>query len=637
VIDERTIPKLLIQAYHKYGDKKVALRKKSLGVWKEYTWNDVYTNVKYFSLGLISLGFKRGDVLAILGDNDPEWYFGEWAAQAVGGIATGIFVDCLPIEVEYLITHCGARIVMTEDQEQVDKILSLKEKGLNVDYIIYWDRRGMWGYDHTFLTDYRNVIEMGEKYEREYLGKFEQLVQMGKSEDIAAICYTSGTSGVPKGAMLSHRALILSAEGTARDFQWGDNTNYAAFMPPGWILDQVNGIAAIAVCNNIINFVEEPETAPADMRELGPEFVFYGARHWENLASTTLTKMSDASLFRKFTYELLLPVGYKMSDFTLAQQAPSPMWRALWRFADLLVFHPLRDKLGLSRVRIPGTGGTYLGPNIIKYFAAIGLPIRTGYGLTESPSHCVQTSNTSLKPGCAGIPGLNREIRITEDGEILLRGPALFSGYWKDAEGTANALKDGWFHTGDAGAIEQEGQLVYFERVADVLTMKGGVILSPTFIESRLKFSPYIKDAMVFGGETRAFASALININFEVVAKWAEKRHIPFTSYLDLSQRPEVYDLIGSEIVSNTTVIAKEAGVQRFVNLHKEFDPDEGELTRTRKLRRKLMQERYSVIVEAIYEGKKNASFESDIRYQDGKTKRIHVNLEIRTIGGLKD
>ena len=610
------------------------MRNKDLGIWQEYTWKDCYEKVKYFSLGLMSLGFEREDRLSIIGDNEPQWYWAEYAAQAAGGIAVGIFVDCVPDEVKYIVAHSESKFVVARDQEQVDKMLAIKDEVPLVKKVIYWDPKGLWFYEDSIVMGFNEVINLGKQYEETHPGLFEESVEKGKEEDVAIFCYTSGTTGLPKASMLTYEYMNFSFWSIVADDSWYEADNLVSFVPPAWVMEQIDGLSGFLQTGAIVNFPEEPETVDQDLREVSPNILHLSSRLWESINSQSMVKIIDSSSFKRFFYNLLFPVGYKMADLRSQRKRPSLFWRALDSLADWIVFRPLRDRHGLFKVRIAHSMGALLGPDVIKFFAAMGVNILNLYGTTEAGSVTISRGR-EFRPETVGPPVCGMEVRLSDEGEILSSPPG-FAGYYKDPEETKRVFKDGWFHTHDAGYIEPEsGHLFYHDRVSDLMELAGGEKFAPQYIEVSLKFNPYIRDAMVVGGKDKEYVAAIINIDFDNVGKWAEIHHIPYTTFVDLSQKPQVYDMIQPHVEKVNKGLAPVAKVKKFVLLHKEFDPDEAELTRTRKLRRAYMEDRYGSIISGIYQGKTEIPTETEVRYRDGRRGMMKVKLGIRTIGGV--
>ncbi len=625
-----TIPQL-IEANCEKWSQRTAMCMKKFGVWQRYSWREYYENVKYLSLGLISLGLERGDVVSIIGDNEPEWFWGEFAIQAAGGIVTGIFVDSIPSEVKYIATHSGAKFVIVNDQEQTDKFLEIKNELPSLRRIIYWDPKGLKNYDDPLLISFAEVMQLGRDYEKTHAGLFEQNVGRGRGDDTAFIYYTSGTTGLPKGAVLTHQALINTARGFISRYPLNESDDLISNFPAAWVGDSFFATIPHLLTGARLNFPEEPETIAEDTREVGPNFVIYGPRQWESLVSDIHVKIIDASPIKRFTYNLFLPVGYKIADMNFQNQKPNLFWRALYGLAYLLLFRPLKDKLGLSKVRFAVTGSSVLSLDTFRLIHAIGVELRQNYASTEAgliSSH----GKGEIAFESVGRPALGTEVRVTDEGELLVRSSSMFTGYHKNLEKTEAVLTRGWCHTGDAVNINEQGHLIFLDRLDHMGELRSGIKYAPQYIEGRLRFSPYIKDAMVIGGKDKDFVSAIVNMDFAMVGKWAERNRIPYTTFVDLSQRKEVADLIQKDLMRVNSYLPEPARVRKFVLLHKEFDPDEAELTRTRKLRREFMEERYRDLIEGIYDGGDEIEVEASVTYRDGRKGTVATAIKVRTV-----
>jgi len=631
-----TIPQIIRDNYEKWGHQ-TAMCLKKFGIWQRYSWKDYYEKVKYFSLGLVSLGLKPGDVVCIIGDNEPEWFWGEFATQAAGGIVTGIFVDSIPSEVKYIAAHSDAKFALVNDQEQTDKFLEIKDELPLLKKVIYWDPKGLKNYDDPILIGFSEVIKLGQEYEKTHPGLFEQNVEKGKPDDIAFIYYTSGTTGLPKGAALTHRALIHTARGFISRYPLSKNDDLISNFPAAWVGDSFFATIPHLLTGARLNFPEEPETIAEDTREVGPNFVIYGPRQWEGLVSEIQVKMVDAHPLKRFTYNLFLPLGYKIADAKLQGKTLNLFWRALHFIAYWLLFRPLKDKLGLSKVRFAVTGSSVLSLDTFRLIHAIGIELRQSYASTEAgfiSSH----GKGEIHFESVGRPALGTEVRITDEGELLVRSDCMFTGYHKDPEKTAIVLRDGWCHTGDAVNIDDAGHLIFMDRLEHMGELSSGIKYAPQYIEGRLRFSPYIKDAMVIGGKDKEYVSAIINIDFAMVGKWAERNSIPYTTFVDLSQKKEVADLVRKDLVRVNSYLPEPARVRKFVLMHKEFDPDEAELTRTRKLRRDFMEERYKELIDTLYKDGKEVNVKAPVTYRDGRKGVVTTSIKVRTVSeGLTD
>ena len=626
-----TFPKLLIEKANQYGSQKIALREKDLGIWQSFTWQDYLEKVKYFSLGMISLGFEPGDKISVIGDNKPEWIIAELAAQCAGGLGTGIYQDSILKEVAYIINHSETKFVIAEDQEQVDKILEMQEELPRVKKVIYYDPKGMSKYDSDLLAYFPDVMEMGREYEKSHPGQFEKNVENTKSEDVAWICTTSGTTGFPKLAMLTHKNLISMATNLGKFDPKYDSDEFVSFLPLPWVGEQMMAVASGLLFGLTVNFPESIESAQADLREIGPHIMFSPPRVWENMCSSVQVKVMDASFLKRFVFNACVPIGRKWSEYKFEKKTPPFYFKILYYLAYLAVFKALKDRLGFSNIRSATTGGAALGPDTFKFFHALGISLKQIYGQTEiSGISCVHR-NSDINPDTMGEPIPETEVKISETGEILSKSPAVFPGYYKQPEETAKTVIDGWLHSGDAGYLTPDGHIVVIDRIKDVMSLIDGVKFSPQFIENKLKFSPYIKEAVTVG-HNRDFIIGMICIDFGIVGNWAEKNKINYTTYTDLSSKTEIVDLIQKEVEKVNKGLPENAKVKRFVLLYKELDPDDDELTRTRKVRRHFVEEKYEEIIEGMYDGKDSIKIEAIIKFQDGKTSTIRTVMAVRNI-----
>jgi long-chain acyl-CoA synthetase len=627
---QETIPQIIGVNRAKWASR-TAMSMKSFGIWQRYTWDQYYQKVKYFSLGLISLGIKRGDVACIIGDNEPEWFWGEFAVQAAGGIATGIYVDSIPSEVKYIAEHSDAKFAIVNDQEQTDKFLEIKDELPLLKRIVYWDPKGLRNYEDPALVSFEEVIQLGREYEETSPGLFEKNVAAGNEDDVAFIYYTSGTTGLPKGAILTHRALINTARGFISRYPMDETDDLISNFPAAWVGDSFFATVPHLLTGARLNFPEEPETIAADTREVGPNFVIYGPRQWEGIVSEIQVKIVDTSPIKRFFYNLLLPVGHRIADMRFEGKRPNLAWRFLHQIAYFGLFRPLKDRLGLSNVRFAVTGSSVLSLDTFRLIHAIGVELRQVYASTEAgliSSH----SQGEIKFESLGRPALGASVRITDEGELLVSSDCMFMGYHKDPEKTDAVLIDGWCHTGDAVNINEQGHIIFMDRLEHMGELKTGAKYAPQYIEGRLRFSPYIKDAMVIGGQDKDYVSAMLNIDFNMVGKWAERNRIPYTTFVDLSQKKEVADLIRMDLERVNGYLPENSRVHKFVLLHKEFDPDEAELTRTRKLRRDFMEERYKDMINAMYNNMESVDVDATVTYRDGRKGTVKTSIQVRSL-----
>jgi long-chain acyl-CoA synthetase len=625
-----TFPKLLVRNARAMPEK-VAMREKEFGIWQSFTWREVHDHVRDFSLGLSALGLRSGENVAVIGDNRPEWVWAEIAAQAVGAAAVGLYQDSNLNEVAYVIDHCDATVVVAEDQEQVDKILDMLEKLPKVRHVVYTDPRGLRKYRHPKLVAFEEVEAKGRELAAEKPSLWEESVRRGKAEDLAIICYTSGTTGFPKGAMLSFRNLLVMAMNLHRVDPKQPGDEFVSFLPLAWIGEQMMSLSTALAVGFTVNFPEEPDTVTENIREIGPHVMFAPPRVWENLASTVQVKIMDTSPFKRFMFNLCMPVGRKVADLRFQKKPVPAALRAAYRLAYWGLFRALRDRLGFTHMRSASTGGAALGPDVFGFFHAMGVRLKQIYGQTEiSGISCIHREE-DIQSHTVGIPIPETEVRISEKGEILSRSPAVFLGYYKNEEATRATLVEGWLHSGDAGYLAQDGQLVVIDRLKDVMRLADGTQFSPQFIENRLKFSPYVKEAVVVGHD-RPYLTAMLCIDMGVVGKWAEKNRISYTTYTDLSAKHPVYDLLQKEVDQVNETLPAAARIRKFVLLYKELDADDEELTRTRKVRRAFVEDRYREVIAALYGDVPQIAIDTTIKFQDGKTSRIRTTLLVREL-----
>jgi len=630
-----TLPQLLQYNYER-APNKIALRFKDFGVWKTYTWADYYENVKALALGLLALGAKKGDAAGIIGENQPPWYWGELAMQSLGGICVGIFVDAVPSEIKYILEHSDASFVIAHDQEQVDKVLEIRDELPLLKKIIYWDPKGLWFYDDPMLMSLDQVEELGRNFLKSHPGFFEETVAACNEDDCAVICYTSGTTGLPKGAMLSHKTLIQVRKAWAEPDPCFEGDDYLSFLSPAWATEQYLGVAGGLLARFVVSFPEAAETVQDNIREIEPHVLFYGARQWESINATIHVKMANAAWLNRWVYHVIMPVAYKYTNKRLRRDKITLLGLFMEMLANVIIERPLRNKLGLNKTRYAYTAGAAVSPDIIRFFQAVGINVKQLYGLSETGVNTVHQDG-DVDPATSG-PALPRnEVNISPEGEILIRTEMMFLGYYKDPEAKAEKIdSEGWFHTGDFGYIDENKHLIVVDRMADMKVLASGHKYSPQFTEIRLRFSPYIKDAVIIGSEEQEYVTGIINIDFENVGRWAESNHISYTTFLDLSQKDEVAELIKTHINGVNRVLPEESGarVKRFVCLHKEFDADEAELTRTRKIRRSFVEKRYKNIIDGMYSDKKEITVESEVTYQDGRKSVMRAFVKVRSVDG---
>lgn len=632
-----TFPKNLIAGYRKNGDRKIAMRQKDRGIWRPFSWQQSYQQVRQLSLGLIKLGLKHGDKVCIIGDNDPQYFWAQLAIQSGRGVSVGIFTDSAPPEIQYIVAHSDATFVFAKDQEQCDKLLEIREQVPTVQRVIYWDEKGLWNYNEPWLVSLKDLQALGQALDKEQPDLFERSVNQGRGEDLAIFCYTSGTTGLPKGAMITHNNLIAGCDSAMQADPRLETDEYLSFLPPAWITENILGLAVHLRTGMVVNFPEAPETVQENIREIAPHAMLFSARLWESMMALVQVKIAETSWLNRLLYRIFMPIGYKVASLRYEQRKPvGLLWRSLNALGEVALFSPLRDKLGLTRVKSAYSSGAALNPDVIRFFRAIGVNIKQLYGSTEAQVHTLHVGN-DVRFETVGVPSPGMEIQIAESSEILVSGGTVFQGYYKNPEATKKAVHtDGqgrrWFHTGDAGHLDQDGHLIYLDRVKEMITLTSGEKYSPQYLEGQLKFSPYVRDVMTVGGEDKPFVTALLNIDFDNVGRWAEKQGLPYTTFVDLSQKPQVYALIRQDVERVNRVLPAAARIRRFVLLHKEFDADEGELTRTRKLRRGLLSQRYEEMITTMYAGGDKVQVRAAVKYRDGRESVVETTVSVETL-----
>jgi long-chain acyl-CoA synthetase len=634
-----TFPRLLLENVEKFG-KKIAVREKDFGIWQSYTWQEYLVQVRDLALGLARLGFRRDDKTVIIGDNRPQLYWGIMATQCLGGIPVPLYQDSIEKELRYIVDHAEARFAIAEDQEQVDKLLRMKAYCPRLEYIIYDDLRGMRTYDHPFLLSYTYVQELGQRYIVEHPTYFMDEINKGRSEDTAIICYTSGTTGHPKGVMLSHRNAISAARNAIAREGLRETEKVMAYLPMAWIGDYALSYGQSLVAGFAIHCPESPTTLLQDMKEIGPTYFLAPPRIWETILTQVMIRMADAAWIKQKMFHFFLEVARRIETQRQKGNPISLGQRFLYQLGRFLVYEPLKDNLGLRKIRIVYTGGESIGPEVFDFYRSLGINLKQVYGMTESCAFICVQEDGDVKSDTVGIPLPEVEIRISEQGEVLCKGPSVFQGYYKNPEATREILEEGWVHSGDAGFIDHDGHVKIIDRAKDVSRLPDGTIFAPKYIENKLKFSPYIKEAVAFG-QGKPYVAAFVNIDLGAVGNWAERKGIAYTSYTDLSQKSEVYDLIYSEVIKvNKSLYEDEqlrgAQVKKYLILHKELDPDDEEITRTRKVRRRFIAEKYANLVDALYGDKDQITVEAKVTYEDGRTGTIKANLRVRLVDVFK-
>ncbi|UYI49966.1 long-chain fatty acid--CoA ligase [Vibrio natriegens] len=619
-----TFPKVL-QHNAKHWPDQVAMREKEFGIWREFTWQDYEDRVKWMALALQDLGVGEQDVVGLLGDNRPEWVWGELAAHAIKGYSLGIYQDSMHEEVAYLINYAKAKVVIAEDEEQCDKLLELGDEIPSVEFIIYCDPRGMRKYDDPRLIDVEKAYKKGQLIDKADPDKYLNMVAATKGSDLSILCTTSGTTSKPKlaqlhsGTFLDHCAAYLRADPRSP----GDN--YVSVLPLPWIMEQVYVVGQALISRQIVNFVEEQETMMADLREIGPNFVLLAPRVWENIVADVSARIMDSTPFKQKMYKL----GMKLANQALDQGKRS-------KLAEWILLRALRDRLGFSNLTSAATGGAAMGPDTFRYLQAIGVPLKQLYGQTEMCGAYTVHKADDVDYDSVGVAFDNAEVKVINPdsngvGEIIAKSTGMFTGYLNNQAAYDEDVQDGWMHTGDAGYFKESGHLVVIDRLKDMSETSHGDRYSPQFIENKLKFSPFIAEAVVVGKD-RPWLSAIICIRYAIVAKWAEQKGIAFTNYTNLSAQPEVYKVIREEVLKVNESLPDAQKISKFILLYKELDADDGELTRTRKVRRGVVAEKYGDIIETIYSAAPKVDVDTVITYQDGTKTRIQTSLVIETL-----
>jgi long-chain acyl-CoA synthetase len=624
-----TFPKLLIErAEGKPG--ATALREKTLGVWRPHTWSDYLREVRSFAYGLLALGLKPGEHVAAVGFNRPFILFAEQAALALHGRSVGVYPDLLPEERAYWLDYTDVSVVVAEDQEQVDKILAVKSELPKLRAVVYWDERMMWRYraKDVALLSWDDVVKAGAEIQSTDPDLFKKLAETTSPDDVCLILSTSGTTGRPKGVMLTYGNMLSMAKNLWEVDPVREDDEYISYLPFGWIGEQMMSLAMHMLVGFRINFVEEPETLWRDFREIAPHFMFGPAKIYENFYSKIYELIEDAYGLDKAVFKWAVDVAMKKAELEMAKRPIPTTLKLQWWLAYLLAYRSVLDKLGLKRIRYAWVGGSFLGPDYLKFFRGMGVNLKRIWGMTEVSGIAAVQRDGEVRPDAVGRPIANTEIKIAEDGEILVRTPAMMVGYYKRDDATAEAIRDGWLHTGDVGMFTEDGQLVYLGRKEDMQRLSDGTVFSALFIENMLKFSPYVKEALVYG-EGRPHVVAILNINFETVSKWAEQRGIAYTSYQDLSQKPEVYKLLRDVVARVNESLPERIRIRRFTILFKEFHPDDGEMTRTRKLRRVFIHQRYGQLIEAMYTDAEEVEVAAPVKYEDGTVRSVTMSVKI--------
>jgi long-chain acyl-CoA synthetase len=629
-----TFPRLLFYHAQTRGDK-TAMREKDLGIWQSWSWSDVAEQVSALACGLAQMGFKRGDNLAIIGDNRPHLYMAMAAVQCLGGVPVPLYQDAVANEMLFVLQDAGIRFALVEDQEQVDKLLEIKDQLPLLEHVVYDDPRGMRHYNQPFIHDIEELMAMGRIHNQNHPGFLRDEVANGGPDDIGVMLYTSGTTGKPKGVCLTHNAFISAARGGVEFDRLTADEDILSYLPMAWVGDHLFSFAQAMLTGFTINCPESGETVMTDLREIGPTYYFAPPRVFENLLTQVMIRMEDASAMKQKMFHYFMKVARRCGSDVLDGKPVSFADSLLYALGNFFVFGPLKNVLGLSRVRVAYTAGAAIGPDLFRFYRSIGINLKQLYGQTETCAYVCLQPDGEIKFDSVGKPAPGVEVKIADNGEILVKGPMLLKEYYKRPDATAESINaDGYFMTGDAGFFDEEGHLKIIDRAKDVGKLANGAMYAPNYIENKLKFFQHVKEAVVFG-DKRDMVCAFINIDIGAVGNWAERRGIAYSGYTDLAAKQEVYGLIqecveqiNAELVSEGMLA--DSQIHRFLILHKELDPDDDELTRTRKVRRGFVAEKYAVLIDALYSGKPTQFIETQVKFEDGRTGKVAADLQIR-------
>jgi long-chain acyl-CoA synthetase len=626
-----TFPRLLLEHARVRPDHP-ATREKDLGIWQTWSWGQVAAEVRALACGLAAQGFRRGMHLAIIGDNRPRLYWSMLAAQALGGVPVPMYQDAPAAEFVFVLNDAEIVFVIAEDQEQVDKVLEARPQVPTLAHVYYDDPRGLRNYPE--VTSFEALQALGREFDRDHPGFYEGEVALGRADDVSIMLYTSGTTGKPKGVRQTHAAFIAAAAGGIGFDRLGPADSVLSYLPMAWVGDHLFSFAQWVVAGFTINCPESGDTVMIDLREIGPTYYFAPPRVFENLLTQVMIRMEDAGAVKRWLFAKFTDVARRVGPDLLDGKPVRAADRLLYAIGNLLVYGPLRNVLGMSRIRVAYTAGAAIGPDLFRFYRSIGINLKQLYGSTETCAYVCLQPDGGVRFDTVGLPAPNVEVRIADSGEVLVRGPMLLKEYYKRPDATAESIdRDGYFHTGDAGFFDAEGHLRIIDRAKDVGKLVGGAIFAPNYIENKLKFFPHIKEAVAFG-HGRDMVCAFVNIDIGSVGNWAERRGLPYSGYTDLAGKPEVYELIRGCVEQVNRELAADPAladsqIRRFLVLHKELDPDDDELTRTRKVRRGFVAEKYGVLIDALYDGRSHQRIETMVKFEDGRSGMVAADLAI--------
>lgn len=630
---ETTFPRLLLQ-HASRRPAAAAMREKEYGIWQALTWARLAHMVEHLACGLHQAGLTRGEHMVVVGANRPRLYATMLAVQSLGAIPIPLYQDAVGAECVFPINNADVRFALAEDQEQVDKLLEIRAQCPQLGTIFYDDPRGLRNYVETGLASLDELLAAGEVFARQHPDFFRAEVEQGTPDDVAAMFFTSGTTGQPKGVVHTNRTLLDRAHAGAEFDHLTDKEEVLAYMPPAWIGQNIFSYAQWLACGYVVNCPESAGTVMIDLKEIGPTYYFAPPRIFEGLLTSVMIRMEDAGTIKRHMFHACMDLARRVGPALRDGKAIGTLDRLKYAIGNLLVYGPLRNNLGMSRVRVAYTAGEAIGPDLFTFYRAIGINLKQLYGSTETAVFVCMQPDNEVHSDTVGVPCRGVEIKVQDNGEILVRSPGLLKEYYKNPQATAEVkTADGWYHTGDAGFLDAHGHLKIIDRAKDVGRLADGAMFAPKYIENKLKFFPHIKEAVAVG-DRRDMACAMLNIDFEAVGNWAEKRNLPYAGYTDLAQKPEVYQLMKECIEKvNADLAADEklAGSQihRFLVLHKELDADDGELTRTNKVRRGFIAEKYQVLLDALYGGRNEQYIETQVKFEDGRTGMVSATLKI--------
>ncbi len=600
-MEPRTVPELFLAAVEKWGNR-TALRKKEFGLWKDISWNQYAERVRQVAYGLAALGFQKGDCAAVIGENCPEWVFSDLGIMCAGGVTVGIYTTNAAAQCEYIVQNCEARFYFAENEEQLDKVLSFRERTPFLRKIIVWDMEGLHNFQDPMVMSFQELLELGKEEETKNPALFMNRVRSVEPDDLAVLIYTSGTTGPPKGAMLTHKNLVWMSQAMPAANPISEKDEFLSFLPLCHIFEQLFTVLGNIRFGAVVNFIENTDTVTDNMREVSPTVAYAVPRIWEKYYSTVMIRMSDATWFKRQAFKAAMGLGLKHARLKLSYKKIPWSIKVAYRLAYLAVFRKLKERLGFDRVRVAFSGAAPISPDILVFFHALGVPLREGYGQTEGTGVTTVAHGDKIKLGRVGQPLPGCEVRLAPDGEILVKSPGVFKGYYKNPEATQETLREGWLHSGDVGEIDENGFLKITDRKKDLIITAGGKNIAPQYIENQLKFSPYINDAVVIG-DRRKFLTCLVVIDEENVVKYAQDHKIPFTTYESLTRNEEIIRLIQGEVDKVNSGLSRVEQIKKFTILPKKLYEEDGEVTPTMKVKRRYINEAFKDLIEAMYRG----------------------------------